>query len=177
MPPQDERELERRNVGVVRRMLQAWNQRKEAHLVTELIDATSVTHFPKPVVLTEGRDHQPSEAETALPREAFPDQQFTEEIVISEGDLVFVGWKATGTQEGRFQGNAPTRKQVTVHGSDVIRVSEDGKIAEHMGYYSKPRIHALAQLGLLDDSTQERLRKNALLQRGRASGIVRKRDR
>src|SRR2546426_314469 len=99
MPPRDERDFERRNVGVVRRMLQEWNQRKEAHLVSDLIDPTTVTHFPKPVVLTEGKDHEPSEAETALPRTAFPDQQFSEEIVISEGDLVFVGWKVTGTQK------------------------------------------------------------------------------
>ena len=174
MPPPNERDLEKRNVDVVRKMLQAWNYRKEAHLVPELLDPTTVTHFAKPVVLTEGRDHQPSEVETALPREAFPDQQFTEEIVLSEGDLVFVGWKATGTQQGNFQGNAPTQKPVTVHGSDVIRVTDDGKIAEHMGYYSKPRVHALAQLGLLDDPTQERLRTKALLQRGRASGIIRK---
>jgi predicted ester cyclase len=156
-------------------MLDAWNQRKEAHLVRDLIDPTTVTHFAKPVVLAEGAEHQPSELETALPREAFPDQQFTEEIVVSEGDLIFVGWKATGTQEGRFQGNEPTRKRVSVHGSDVLRVTEDGKIAEHIGYYSKPRVHALAQLGLLNDRTQERLRNDGLLRRGRASGIVRKR--
>jgi predicted ester cyclase len=59
----------------------------------------------------------------------FPDVQHTVEAVITEGDLVVIRYRATGTQEGAFQGYAPTGKQVSWTGINIFRI-ECGRIAE-----------------------------------------------
>jgi predicted ester cyclase len=59
----------------------------------------------------------------------FPDVQHTVEAVITEGDLVVIRYRATGTHEGEFQGYAPTGKRVNWTGINIYRV-ECGRIAE-----------------------------------------------
>src|SRR5215213_2462979 len=59
----------------------------------------------------------------------FPDVQHTVEAVITEGDLVVIRYRATGTQTGEFQGYAPTGKSVTWTGINIYRI-ECGRIAE-----------------------------------------------
>jgi predicted ester cyclase len=59
----------------------------------------------------------------------FPDVQHTVEAVITEGDLVVIRYRATGTHAGEFQGYAPTGKPVTWTGINIYRV-ECGRIAE-----------------------------------------------
>jgi predicted ester cyclase len=59
----------------------------------------------------------------------FPDVQHTVEAVITEGDLVVIRYRATGTHEGEFQGYAPTGKRVSWTGINIYRV-ECGRIAE-----------------------------------------------
>ena len=59
----------------------------------------------------------------------FPDVQHTIEAVITEGDLVVIRYRATGTHAGAFQGYAPTGKRVSWTGINIYRV-ECGHIAE-----------------------------------------------
>jgi predicted ester cyclase len=59
----------------------------------------------------------------------FPDVQHTVEAVITEGDLVVIRYRATGTHTGEFQGFAPTGKPVTWTGINIYRI-ECGRIAE-----------------------------------------------
>ena len=59
----------------------------------------------------------------------FPDVQHTVEAVITEGDLVVIRYRATGTHAGEFQGYAPTGKPVTWTGINIYRI-ECGRIAE-----------------------------------------------
>ena len=59
----------------------------------------------------------------------FPDVQHTVEAVITEGDLVVIRYRATGTHAGEFQGYAPTGKRVSWTGINIYRV-ECGHIAE-----------------------------------------------
>jgi predicted ester cyclase len=59
----------------------------------------------------------------------FPDVQHTVEAVITEGDLVVIRYRATGTHKGEFQGYAPTGKRVSWTGINIYRV-ECGRIAE-----------------------------------------------
>ena len=59
----------------------------------------------------------------------FPDVQHTIEAVITEGDLVVIRYRATGTHTGEFQGYAPTGKPVTWTGINIFRI-ECGRIAE-----------------------------------------------
>jgi predicted ester cyclase len=59
----------------------------------------------------------------------FPDVRHTVEAVITEGDLVVIRYRATGTHTGEFQGYAPTGKPVTWTGINIYRI-ECGRIAE-----------------------------------------------
>ena len=43
----------------------------------------------------------------------FPDVQQTIEVVITQDDLVVIRYRSTGTQDGEFQGYAPTGKSVS----------------------------------------------------------------
>ena len=49
--------------------------------------------------------------------------------MITEGDLVVIRYRATGTHAGEFQGYAPTGKRVTWTGINIYRI-ECGRIAE-----------------------------------------------
>lgn len=60
---------------------------------------------------------------------AFPDITFTVDHVAAQGDRVGTRWTATGTQEGEWQGIAPTNRQVSWGGNHIFRIA-CGKIAE-----------------------------------------------
>jgi steroid delta-isomerase-like uncharacterized protein len=62
-------------------------------------------------------------------REAVPDYNVTIEDQFAEDDKVVTRWTARGTHKGRFQGIAPTGRQVSVTGMTISRYV-DGKIAE-----------------------------------------------
>ena len=168
--PSDQTDNREQNKAIVRQMLQAWNQRGATHLVDDLISPHLVTSYGKPIVMGSGGERDRELQEQALPREGFPDQRFQEEIVIAEGNTVFVAWTVTGTHRGRFYGHEATGRQITVQGADIIRI-EGQKIVEHRPFYGKARVHALARLGLLDERTQRILLQDGLIIRGRPSGV------
>lgn len=60
---------------------------------------------------------------------AFPDTHHTIEQVIASDNFVVTRWSAQGTQQGEFQGIAPTGKTVTWTGINIFRI-ECGRIAE-----------------------------------------------
>lgn len=60
---------------------------------------------------------------------AFPDLTYTIEDGPAEGDLVVVGWSATGTHSGEFQGIPATGNVVTFTGFHLLRIA-CGKVAE-----------------------------------------------
>jgi len=60
---------------------------------------------------------------------AFPDHYETVDDMVAEGDKVVARVTWTGTQQGEFQGMAPTGKQVTLKAITINRVV-DGKIVE-----------------------------------------------
>ena len=62
-------------------------------------------------------------------RSAFPDLQVTTEEIIAEGDKVVSRWTARGTHQGELMSIAPTGKEVTITGIDVLRIAE-GKVVE-----------------------------------------------
>lgn len=156
---------------VAREMLRAFNEAGETHLVDDLVSDDVVTRFSDTVKVRRGRKRERMPSEVVLPRSAFPDQEFVEQIVIAQDDLVFIAWDLHGTHKGEFHGKRGTNKRITVHGSDVVRV-RDGKITEHWNFYSKPRVHALARLGLLDVEMGRNLKKRGLLKRGHARGVI-----
>ena len=62
-------------------------------------------------------------------REAFPDFRVRTDFEVAEGDMVTVGFTATGTHERPFRGLPATGRRVQFSGTWTHRF-EDGKIAE-----------------------------------------------
>jgi len=58
-----------------------------------------------------------------------PDQHWTVEEIIAEGDKVAVLFTTRGTQQGEFLGVAPSGKPFTLRGMDLFRLA-GGKITE-----------------------------------------------
>jgi predicted ester cyclase len=65
-------------------------------------------------------------------RTVFPDLTLTIENMVAEGDLVSVRMTVTGTQQGAYQGIAPTGKKVTIAAFEIVRI-QNGKVVEHWG--------------------------------------------
>ena len=65
----------------------------------------------------------------AARRSAFPDRRFVVEDMIVEGDKVSARFTMRGTHEGELRGIAPSGKEVTMTGIDMIRL-EEGKMVE-----------------------------------------------
>jgi predicted ester cyclase len=62
-------------------------------------------------------------------RAAFPDRRFIVEDMIAEGDKVSARFTMRGTHNGELRGIAPTGREVTTTGIDMIRL-EEGKMVE-----------------------------------------------
>ena len=62
-------------------------------------------------------------------RAAFPDRRFVVEDMIAEGDKVSARFTMRGTHEGELRGIAPSGREVTMTGIDMIRLAE-GKMVE-----------------------------------------------
>jgi steroid delta-isomerase-like uncharacterized protein len=66
-------------------------------------------------------------------RAAFPDQHFTNEFMVAEGEKVVAYGTIEGTHQGEFFGLAATGKRFTVRNIDICRFNDEGLIAEHWG--------------------------------------------
>lgn len=94
----------------------------------------------------EGHKHQ-----LAVFRSAFPDLRVTNEDVIAEGDKVVLRWTARGTHEGELMDIAPTGKEVTFTGIDVLRIA-DGKVVERWAEGND--LEVMQQLGVVPSPGQ-----------------------
>ena len=64
---------------------------------------------------------------------AFPDYEFTVELLIEHDDLVVSNWSVRGTHTGSaFFDVAPSGRPVHINGTAILRI-RDGKIVEHWG--------------------------------------------
>ncbi len=81
---------------------------------------------------------------------AFPDLEFTVDLVIVEDDLAATHWTATGTHRGEWLGIAPTDREVTWTGINIFRI-ECGLIVESWG--AADHLGLLSQLGATDIPT------------------------
>jgi steroid delta-isomerase-like uncharacterized protein len=81
-------------------------------------------------------------------REAFPDWYATTEEIVAEGATVAVRWTGRGTHQGKFEGMAPTGKQVTVPGTVFYRLAS-GKITQFRGLFDG--LALMQQLAVIPD--------------------------
>ncbi|MEZ4563469.1 MAG: ester cyclase family protein [Thermomicrobiales bacterium] len=77
----------------------------------------------------------------ALFNTAFPDLKFSIDAVVATDDMAATAWTATGTQEGEWQGIAPTGKTVSWTGINVFsiacgQITESWGEADHLGLRS-----------------------------------------
>jgi steroid delta-isomerase-like uncharacterized protein len=81
----------------------------------------------------------------------FPGFQSTIEDLFAEGDKVVLRFTFRGTHQGEFMGIAPTGKQVTMSGIDILRIS-DGKIVEM--WNQEDVLGMMQQLGAIPEPGQ-----------------------
>jgi predicted ester cyclase len=83
------------------------------------------------VVGTDIRPHERVFWETA--KRAFPDMQFTVNLLVESGDLVVSNWTLSGTHTGEaYYDVPPSGRPVVINGTAILRF-RDGKIVEHWG--------------------------------------------
>jgi len=122
---------------VLRSEAELWSKGNLA-VADELYSPTFVCHF---VVGPEWQGVQGIKEVVAQHRRSFPDWNEKVEDIIAEGDRVVIRFTSTGTQEGDFQGIAPTRKKVNIREVAIFRLA-DGKIIEQWGL---PDLHGLLE--------------------------------
>ncbi len=117
------------NKTVVRRLIEEfWNQGNLS--VADELYSTDAVHRD-PVTPDLGRGPESIKQLRTLYGTSFPDQQFTVDDLVAEGDKVVLRWTVRGTHQGELMGVAPTGKQVTVTGITIYRLADD-KIAEEI---------------------------------------------
>ncbi len=137
------------NKSIARRFNdEVWDGGDEAAL-DELFAEDAVDHgaIPGQPPGREGHKYQLN-----LFRTAFPDLHVTSEDIFSEGDKVAYRWTGRGTHQGKLMGIAPTGKEVTFRGIDVLRIAE-GKVVERWSEYNA--LEAMQQMGVIPGPEQE----------------------
>ena len=122
---------------------QIWNQ-NDVSAIERFISSEFVGHDPAvagPILGLEGYTHYYKTFATA-----FPDQHFTNNDVLAEGDAVIVRWFVVGTHTGPLGGIPPTGKKVEVHGINIVRVAQGLIVEEHMSWDT---LGLMKQLGVV----------------------------
>jgi steroid delta-isomerase-like uncharacterized protein len=110
----------------------------------DLVAPDSVDHDPAPGQVPGPEGYRAMFAEL---RTAFPDLHVeVEHLTATEDDVAFA-YTLTGTNDGPFEGNAPTGKSIKVRGLQISRFA-DGMLVERWG--SSDQLGILTQLGLVD---------------------------
>jgi predicted ester cyclase len=76
---------------------------------------------------------------------AYSDFRLEIEHLAVEGELVWLHMKGSGTNDGPFMGNPPTKRTMRIDVFDLLRI-RNGRLVEHWGV--PDRLGALFQLGL-----------------------------
>jgi predicted ester cyclase len=87
----------------------------------------------------------------AARRGAFPDRRFLVEDMIAEGDKVSARFTMRGTHNGELRGIAPSGREVTMTGIDMIRL-EEGKMVEDR--VEVDQLGMMQQLGAVESPQQ-----------------------
>jgi steroid delta-isomerase-like uncharacterized protein len=80
---------------------------------------------------------------------AVPDQHWTVEAIVAEGDLVATHWRTSGTQRGEFLGVLSTGRRIALQGMDLFRLADD-RIAELRRFFDL--MDVMQQLGAVPPS-------------------------
>ena len=133
------------NKAILRRAFDFWNT-GDASAIDQLIAPDYVLHLGGRPDVT-GIDAY--RGFYAVYRNAFPDQRWTVEDEIAEGDKIVARWTLRATHSGELMGIPPTGKEVMVTGISIARVA-NGKLAE--GWVQSDILGLLQQIGAIPAS-------------------------
>ncbi len=77
--------------------------------------------------------------------EAFPNFHVTLDKTVINGNMAYINWSVTGTNTGKFMGNAPTNKKIQTHGLSVWKFDSSGKATQEDAFSDNLAIYQ--QLG------------------------------
>ncbi len=140
------------NKAVVRRFFEELLSTDDLAVVDELLSPGFRFYFagsPEPMNLERYKEF------LVARRAAFPDRRFIVEDMIAEGEKVSARFTMRGTHKGEFRGIAPSGKEVTMTGIDMIHLAE-GKMVEDR--VEVDQLGMMQQLGVLRTPVQSRAR-------------------
>ena len=79
-------------------------------------------------------------------RTSFPDLHFELQDSVTAGDMTWLRFRSTGTNDGPLWGRPPTGRPIDITVMDVVRVA-DGRMVEHWGVAD--RLAVLKQVGAM----------------------------
>ena len=136
------------NKAVVRRFFEELLSTDNLALAGEILSPDFRFYFagsPNPMDLKRYKDF------LAARRAAFPDRRFAVEDMIAEGDKVSARFTMRGTHNGELRGIAPSGREVTMSGIDIIRLKE-GKMVEDR--VEVDQLGMMQQLGVIPSPQQ-----------------------
>jgi predicted ester cyclase len=133
----------RRNKHIARRLLAAFTWGDTA-AIREFISPDIKNRSPHPP------DAIREEDEIEIQQRSFADLYYREDLIVAEGDMVFIGWEGEGTSTGPLFGKQPTGRSFVANGGEILRF-DNGQVVEHWDQFTKPRLEGMVKLGLLDD--------------------------
>jgi steroid delta-isomerase-like uncharacterized protein len=115
----------------MRRFIRAWNKGKAAAMavIDEVYADDFVSHGGGGEETRGIKNVKKSTSETFI---AFPDNHFSIDDMIVEGDKVAARYTITGTHKGEFMGVPPTNKKIKIRAIAIERFA-GGKIVEEWG--------------------------------------------
>jgi steroid delta-isomerase-like uncharacterized protein len=129
------------NKAIARRYIEEVWGKGDVAAERELLAPNFVDRHPVPGFPDNREGHHQT---LVMFRNAFPDLRMSLEFLVAEGDKVVDHWTARATHQGDLMGMPATGKQITITGSDVLRI-ENGKIAEI--WHEEDMLGMMQQLG------------------------------
>ncbi len=132
-----------------RKSIQWWDS--NAHVDPDSLFAPGYVNHQEPIAASEGERGvtlDELKAIVASYHSAFPGTKVEFQMQVAEGSRVATHWTFTGTQEGTYEGLAPTDKTVTWAGISIDEYDADGAIAKTFVVWDKYTL--FSALGLIE---------------------------
>ena len=136
------------NKALVRRYVEEFVDRSNFDLSEEIFALNFVRYDAGPDQVSRVEDLKHF---FAMLHSGFPGFQSTIEDLLSEGDKVALRFTFRGIHQGEFMGIAPTGKEVTMSGIEILRIA-DGKLVEM--WNQEDVLGMMRQLGAIPEPDQ-----------------------
>lgn len=151
--------IRKRNKEATRRILKAFNTGK-TDAINDVIHVKLIDHTP---AFRTSPSREGVTQQIEMYRKVFPDAKFKEELIIAEGNMVFLRWQMTGTFKGELFGRKGTGKKISHHGHEILLFDDKGRNTEHIDAFNV--VSFLDKLGLMDTEMLTRLKDAGILSR------------